>query len=128
VNAREGLTRLVAVFALLCVVIAAMFGLGRLLGPSYETVTARTLSRSVTRETGGGTLDKRPSPCRRANGEWSCEVEDTSGSGAPALYHVKLNDKYCWEADKTRPENGGKKLPTHADGCVTSDDKGPRHT
>jgi hypothetical protein len=119
-NAREGLTRMLAVFLLLAAFVWGLYGLARLFAPDYAKVTPRNLSRSVTRETGGGSaLDEKPVPCARVRGEWSCFVPDNKGSGGGARYRVTMEDEHCWSAEKTL---GGGELPKNAADCVTTED------
>jgi hypothetical protein len=122
-SSRAGAVRIVAVLAALAVVIGAIFGLVHLFaGPDYATVTPRTLSKSVTRATGGGSaLGLRPEPCRHRRATWSCFVAN-SGSPGGAQYRVSMRDPHCWNALKTRRVAEDKPLPIHSSGCVVSDD------
>ena len=122
-TATQGILRMVAVFAILCAAIAAMFGLGRLFRPDFIKVTPTRLAASVTREAGGD-LPKggKPKPCERSGDHWTCLVVDTTGSGN-AGYRVTMTDRHCWSAEKTVSESDGEPLADEPAGCVTEDDK-----
>lgn len=115
---------MLAVFALLAAVIAAIYGLVHLFTPEYAKVTPRTLSRSVARAADGGSAQQeKPQPCARLGRTWNCSVPDAAGSGS-ARYRVTMTDAHCWRGVKTLRETDGEPLPARTDGCVTSEDAG----
>jgi hypothetical protein len=115
---------MLAVFAGLCAIVAALFGIGRLFTPSYAKVTAHTLEHSITRAAGGGApLQHQPLRCRRLGSAWGCPVPDTKSSGGQAQYKVQMTDAHCWDAVKTIREHQGKPLPTKLSDCVLAEDK-----
>jgi hypothetical protein len=96
-----------------CLLIA---GLAWRFAPATRPVTGNALVRSLA--------DKLDSPdpnerCeKRAPKVWACAVPDTSGSGAPTHYSVRMRGDHCWRARRVRSGLEGRTYPRHPEGCV----------
>ena len=102
-----------------CIVVIAVVGTYAVLASNvfHGPVNGRSLYLSVKKESGGGsaiTQDAR-TRCRpmRAPRDWTCSVDERSGSGE-VEYRVRVHpDSSCWDG-----AGGGAGLPSRISGCV----------